>query len=52
MGIFEAAHGCGGQKGPSRICNTPYNDETCHIYTLPKEDPKIYESRDTSPDFC
>ena len=22
MGIFEAAHGCGGQKGPSRICNT------------------------------
>ena len=24
-----------------------YNDETWHSYTLPKEDAKIYKSRDT-----
>ena len=31
MGLFEAAHGCGGAKR---------HDETWHSYTLPKEDPK------------
>ena len=50
MGIFEAAHdgggggggGGGGQKGPppKNLSHIPYNDETWHSYTLPKEDPK------------
>ena len=33
MGFFGAAHGWGGPFWP-------YNDETWHSYTLPKEDPK------------
>ena len=37
MGFFGAAHGWA----------TSYNDETWHSYTLPKEDPKNYKSRDT-----
>ena len=47
MGFFGAAHGypiCGqgGGKRPSfpKICDTSYNDETWHTYTLPKEDPR------------
>ena len=64
MGIFGAAHGCvcvcvcvwwgggGGAKKASlpKICH--YNGETWHSYTLHKEDPKIYESRGTTPNFC
>ena len=42
MGFFEAAHGCGGQKGPStyNLSHIPYNDETWHSYTLPEKNPK------------
>ena len=63
MGISGAAHGCvcvcvwwwwrgGGAKKASlpKICH--YNGETWHSYTLHKEDPKIYESRGTTPNFC
>ena len=41
------------QKAPSllHLSHISYNDETWHSYTLPKEDPKIYQSRDTPPDF-
>ena len=34
------------------LSHISYNDETWHNYTLPKEDPKIYESRGTPRDFC
>ena len=39
MGLFGAAHGWGKQKGPSleNLSHIFYNDETCHSYTLPKE---------------
>ena len=47
MGFFGAAHGCGGY-----LSHISYNDETWHSYTLPKEGPKIYESRDTFLEFC
>ena len=43
------------QKVPSSSLNLShisYNDETWHNYTLPKEDPKIYEPRGTPRDFC
>ena len=30
-----------------KICQTSYKDENWHSYNLPKEDPKIHESRDT-----
>ena len=29
-----------------------YNDKTWHSYTLPKEDPQKYKSRDTPLEFC
>lgn len=39
MGFFEAAQGW--QKGLTlKSAIHTYNDETRHIYTLPKEDPK------------
>ena len=52
MGFFGAAHGWGGKKPAPlpRICHT--HDETWHSHTLPKEDPKIYESRDTPLELC
>ena len=41
------------QKAPPllHLSHISYNDETWHSYTLPKEDPKMYQSRDTPPDF-
>ena len=55
MGFFGAAHGWGGgQKAPpppKKLSHIHYNDETWHSYNLPKEDPKIYESRDTPLEF-
>ena len=36
-----AAHEWGTKRSNlPKICNISYNDETCHSYTLPKEDPK------------
>ena len=43
MGLFEAAHRCGcmeNRSTPWNISHISYNDETCHSYTSPKEDPK------------
>ena len=53
MGIFVAAHGWGGSKKVllAKICHTYPTMMTWHSYTLPKEDPKIYESRDTRFEF-
>ena len=46
MGLFVASHGA-----PSlNLSHISYNDKTCQSYPLPKEDPKIYKSRDTSLD--
>ena len=44
----------GGKKAPppQNLLHISYNDETWRSYTLVKEDPKIYESRDTPPEFC
>ena len=54
-GLFQ---GCsrigGGARRPlllSKICQTSCNDETWYSHTLPKEDPKIYEPRDTPHEF-
>ena len=54
MGIFGAAHEWEGAKRPPfpKICHTSYNDETWHSCTLPKEDPKTYQLRDTPFEFC
>ena len=38
MGFSGAAHGWGG--GGGGVAKSPYNDETWHSYTLPKEDRK------------
>ena len=53
-GLFSGllTDGRGAKRTPPKICHTSYNDETWHSYTLPKEDPKIYESRDTPLEFC
>ena len=52
MGIFGAAHGLGEggrrQKDPlPKIYHTYSTMMKLGSYTLPKEDPKKYESRDT-----
>ena len=54
MGLFAAAHGWWGAKRPSSLKSVTqsYNDETWDNYTLPKEDTKIYKSRDTPLQFC
>ena len=54
MVFFGAAHGWVGAFLPPSLkpVTLSYNDETWHSYTLPKEDPKIYKSRDTSLEFC
>ena len=44
--------GCKRIGGGANLSHISYNDETRHSYTLPKEDPKIYQSRDTGPEFC
>ena len=56
MGLFGAAHRLGrgsGVKKPSplNLSHIFYNDEAWNSYTLPKEDPKRYESRDTPSEF-
>ena len=58
MGFFGAFHEWGKRVNsptlppPPKICHTCLNDENWHSYTLPKEDPKIYESLDAPPVFC
>ena len=59
MGFFGAAHGWGGQKGlPSvpplpKICHTyPTMMKLGTVITYLKKIQKIYESRDTHPEFC
>ena len=43
----------GGKKAPlPKICHTYPTMMKLGSYTLPKEDPKIYESRDTPLEFC
>ena len=59
---FRAAHRRGGggvgRRGggegppPKNLSHISHNDETWHSYSLPKEDPKNNESRDTPPKFC
>ena len=54
MGIFGAAHGWGGQKGPlPKICQR-YRKMMKLGTVIPylKKIKKIQESRDTPPDFC
>ena len=56
MGIFGAAHGWEGQKGPPllpKICDTyPTMMKLYTVIPYLKKIQKIYESRDTPPDFC
>ena len=41
MDFFGAAHEWGGEAPrPQNLSHISYNDETCHSYTLHKEDPK------------
>ena len=56
MDIFGTFHRWGGGGGwikklslPWNLPHMSYNDETWHSYNLPKEEPKIYELRDTNP---
>ena len=54
MGIFGAAHGCGGQIGPlPKICQAyPTMTKLCTVIPYLKKIQKLYKSRDTSPEFC
>ena len=52
MGFFGAANGWGVGPPPKNPPHISYNDETWYSYTLPKENPKMYKSRDTSFEFC
>ena len=56
MGFFAATHGWGaGQKGPPlpKFCNTyPTMMKRGTVIPYPKNIQKIYESRDTSLEFC
>ena len=53
MGIFGAAHGWGGQKVPTQVCHTYLAMmKLGTVITYLKKIQKIYESRDTTPDFC
>ena len=59
MGIFEAGHGWGGgggQKKPlpsSKICRIyPTMMKLGTVIPYLKKIQKIYESRDTPPEFC
>ena len=41
MGLFGAAQRWGGERPPpENLSYIPYNDETWHSYTLPKEGPE------------
>ena len=44
--------GGGGRHPPENLSLRYYNNETWHSYTVPTEDPNIYESRDTPLEFC
>ena len=55
MGFFGAAHEwVGGQKGPlPKICHThPAMIKLGTVIPYPKKIQKIYQSRDTSLEFC
>ena len=53
MGFFGAAHGWGGQTPPSKICHTyPTMMKLGTVIPYLKKIQKIYESRDTPPEFC
>ena len=57
MGIFGAAHGWrggGGKKAPlPKICHTyPTRMKLGTVIPYLKKIQKIYESRDTPPEFC
>ena len=55
MGIFEAAHGWGAQKSPPlpKICHAyPTMMKLGIVIPYLKRIQKIYESRDTLPEFC
>ena len=55
MGIFGAAHGWGGQKGRPlpKICHTyPIMMKLGTVIPYLKKIQKIYQSRDTHPEFC
>ena len=54
MGIFRAAHGCGGQKDPPSLESITYPTTMKLGTVMPylKKTQKIYESRDTPPEFC
>ena len=55
MGLLGAAHAfLPPPPSPSvqNLLHMSYNDESWHSYTLPKDDPKTYKSRDTPLNFC
>ena len=54
MGFFGAAHGWGGQKGLlPKICHLyPTMMKLGTVISYLKKIKKIYESRDTSLEFC
>ena len=51
MGFFKSACGLGPTL-PKNLSHIFYNEVTWHSYTLHKENPKIYKSRDTPLEFC
>ena len=53
MGIFGAAHGSGQHMGAAQICHTYLTMIKFDTVTpCLKKIQKIYESRDTPPEFC
>ena len=56
MGFFQAAHRWGEPKSPptslTKICHTYPIMMKLGSYNLPKKIQKMYESRDTSLEFC
>ena len=53
MGIFGAAHDGGGQKGPPSLKSVKHILQWWNLAVIPhlKKIQKLYEARDTSPDF-
>ena len=52
LGLLMDERGAQKSSPPYILSRISYDDENWHSHTLPKEDPKIYESRDTPPEFC
>ena len=53
IGIFGATHGLGGGGGLPKICHTyPRVMKLGKFIPYLKEIQKMYESRDTCPEFC